>query len=127
MDTGAHSSAIPEVDLRQICLLAPQSILKEGPAPSFQIRVANRDLETPECTVEFKFEVRDIEFHETFKSNGEPVQPHKWLKVRSKEPHSPRHAPRYPELPLFLYPTKIFLYPTENGRAQILKRHGSPT
>ena len=66
IDTGAHSSAIPEVDFRKIRLLAPQSIVKEGPAPSFQIMVANGDLETPKSTVELKFEVGDIEFHEIF-------------------------------------------------------------
>ena len=33
IDTGAHSSAIPEADLRKIRILAPQSIVKEGPAP----------------------------------------------------------------------------------------------
>ena len=65
-DTGAHSSAIPEADLRKIRLLAPQSIVKEGPAPSFQIMVANGDLETPKSTVELEFEVGDIEFHEIF-------------------------------------------------------------
>ena len=41
VDTGALSSAIPEADLRKIRLLAPQSIVKEGPAPNFQIMVAN--------------------------------------------------------------------------------------
>ena len=41
IDTGAHSSAIPEADFRKIRLLAPQSIVKEGPAPSVQIMVAN--------------------------------------------------------------------------------------
>ena len=66
LDTGAHSSAIPEADLRKIRLLAPQSIVKEGPAPSFQIMVANGDLETPKSTIELKFEVGDIEFHEVF-------------------------------------------------------------
>ena len=60
---GAHSSAIPEADPRKI---APQPIVKEGPAPSFQIMVANGDLETPKSSVELKFEVGDIEFHETF-------------------------------------------------------------
>ena len=64
VDTGALSSAIP--DLRKIRLLAPQSIVKEGPAPNFQIMVANGQLETPKSTVELKFEVGDIEFHETF-------------------------------------------------------------
>ena len=52
IDTGAHSSAIPEAGLRKIRLLALQSIVKEGPAPSFQIMVANGDLETPKSTVE---------------------------------------------------------------------------
>ena len=46
--------------------MAPQSIIKEGPAPSFRIMVANGDLETPKSTVELKFEVGDIEFHEIF-------------------------------------------------------------
>ena len=64
IDTGAHSSAIPEADLRKIRLLAPQSIVKVGPATSFQIMVANGDLETPKRTVELKFEVG--EFHESF-------------------------------------------------------------
>ena len=66
IDTGAHSSAISEADLRKIRLLAPQSIVKEGPAPSFQIMVANGDLETPKSTVELKFEVGDIKIHEIF-------------------------------------------------------------
>ena len=66
IDTGALSSAIPEADLRKIRLLAPQSINKEGPAPSFQIMVAIVQLETPKSTVELKFEVGDIEFHEIF-------------------------------------------------------------
>ena len=66
VDTGALSSAIPEADLRKIRLLAPQSIVKEGPAPGFQIMVANGQLETPKSTVELKFEVGDIEFHEIF-------------------------------------------------------------
>ena len=66
IDTGAHSSAIPEAKLRKIRLLATQSLGKEGPAPFFQIMVANGDLETPKSTVELKFEVGDIEFHEIF-------------------------------------------------------------
>ena len=66
IDTGAHSSAITEADLERILLLVPQSITKEGPAPSFQIMVANGVLETPKNTVELKLEVRDIEFQEIF-------------------------------------------------------------
>ena len=66
VDTGALSSAISETDLRKIRLLALQSIVKEGPAPNFQIMVANGQLETPKSTVELKFEVGDIEFHEIF-------------------------------------------------------------
>ena len=66
IDTGAHSSAKPEADLRKIRLLAPQSIVKEGPSPSFLIMVANGNLETLKSTVELKFEVGDIEFHEIF-------------------------------------------------------------
>ena len=36
VDTGALSSAIPEADLRKTRLLAPQSNVKEGPAPAFK-------------------------------------------------------------------------------------------
>ena len=64
VDTGALSGAIPEADLRKIRQLAPQSINKEGPAPNFQIMVAKGQLETPKRTVEQKFEVGDIDFHE---------------------------------------------------------------
>ena len=66
VDTGALSSAIPETDLRKIRLLASQSIVKKGPAPNFQIMVANGQLETPKGTVKLKFEVGDIEFYEIF-------------------------------------------------------------
>ena len=66
IDTGAHSSATPEAHLRKIRFLASQSLIKEGPAPSFQIVVANGDLETPKSTVELKFEVGDIKIHEIF-------------------------------------------------------------
>ena len=41
VDTGALSSAIPEADLCNIRLLAPQSIITESPAPNFQIMAAN--------------------------------------------------------------------------------------
>ena len=61
IDTGAHSSAIPENTP-----FDTQPIIKEGPAPSFQIMVANGDLKTPKCTVELKFDVGDMEFHEIF-------------------------------------------------------------
>ena len=66
IDTGALSSAIPEMDLRKIRLLSPQSVIREGPPPNFQIMVANGQLETPKSTIELKFEVGDIEFHEVF-------------------------------------------------------------
>ena len=35
IDTGALSRAIPEDDLRKIRLLAPHTILNEGPPPEF--------------------------------------------------------------------------------------------
>ena len=66
IDTGALSSAIPEMDLRKIRLLSPQSVIREGPPPNFQIMFANGQLETPKSTIELKFEVGDIEFHESF-------------------------------------------------------------
>ena len=65
IDTGALSGAIPEMDLRKIRLLSPQSVIREGPPPNFQIMVANGKLETPKSTIELKFELH-IEFHEIF-------------------------------------------------------------
>ena len=64
IDTGALSSAIPEMDLRIMRLLSPQSVIREGQPPNFQIMVANGQLDTPKSTIELKFEVDDIEFHE---------------------------------------------------------------
>ena len=66
IDTGALSSTIPEMDLRKIRLLSPQSVTREGPPPNFQIMVANGQLAAPKSTIELKFEVGDIEFHEIF-------------------------------------------------------------
>ena len=66
IDTGALSSAIPEMNLRKIRLLSPQSVIREGPPPNFQIMVANGQLETPKSTIELNFEVGDIEFREIF-------------------------------------------------------------
>ena len=66
IDTGALSSAIPEGDLRKIRLLAPHTILNEGPPPEFQIMVANGQLEAPIATVELQLEVSDITFREKF-------------------------------------------------------------
>ena len=64
IDTGALSSAIPEADLRKIRLLAPHTIINEGPPPEFQIMVANGQLEAPIATVELQFEVGDSTFRE---------------------------------------------------------------
>ena len=41
IDTGALPSAISEADLRKFRLLAPHTILNEGPPPEFQIMLAN--------------------------------------------------------------------------------------
>ena len=66
IDTGALSSAIPEADLRKIRLLAPHTILNEGPPPEFQNMVANGQLDVPIATVELQSEVGDITFREKF-------------------------------------------------------------
>ena len=66
IDTGAFSSAIPEADLRKFRLLAPHTILNEGPPPEFQIMIANGQLEAPIATVELQFEVGDYTFREKF-------------------------------------------------------------
>ena len=64
IDTGALSSTIQEADLRKIPLLAPHTIIKEGPPAEFQIMVANGQLEAPIAAVELQFEVGDNTFRE---------------------------------------------------------------
>ena len=66
IDTGALSSAIPEMDLRKFRLLSRQSVIREGPLPNNQILVANGQLETPKSTIELNFEDSDSEFHKIF-------------------------------------------------------------
>ena len=75
VDTGALSSAIPESDIRKIQVLAPQSIIKDGPAPNFRLMVAIGQLENSKSTVELKFEVGDIDFHEIFIVMQKPTSP----------------------------------------------------
>ena len=64
--TGALSIAILEADLRKIGLLAPRTILNEGPLPEFKFMLANGQLEAPIATVELQFEVGDIKCREKF-------------------------------------------------------------
>ena len=66
MNTPTLSSAIPEMHLRKTRLFSPQFFIREGPPPKIQIMVANGQLETPKSTMELKFEVGDIDFHEFF-------------------------------------------------------------
>ena len=66
IETGALSGAILEADSRKIFLLAPHTILNEGPPPNFRIMVANGQLKIPFGIVELKFEVGDITFSEKF-------------------------------------------------------------
>ena len=66
IDTAALSSPIPEMNLRNIRLLSPQSAIRESPPPKVQKLVANGQFETPKSTIEPNFEVGDIEFHKIF-------------------------------------------------------------
>ena len=66
IDTGALSNAIPEADLRKIRLMAPHTIINEGPPLELRIMVANGQLEAPIATVELQFEVGDITIREKF-------------------------------------------------------------
>ena len=54
------------MDLRKVRLLSPQSVIQEGLRLNFQIMVANGQLGIPKSTIELKFEVGDVEFHEIF-------------------------------------------------------------
>ena len=66
IDTGALTSAISEEDLNKIKLLSNEAIRDTGPAPNFQIMVANGQLERPIGTVLLQFEVADFQFQENF-------------------------------------------------------------
>ena len=114
VDTEVLSSAIPEADLRKIRSLAFQSIIKEGPAPNFQIMVANWQLETPKSTVELKFEVGDIDFHEIFITH----QSFDWSFVPPTEQQHSGHETRSPEFHFFFKAIK-------NCRSQTHQRYGA--
>ena len=64
-DTGALTNSISEQDLSKIKLLANEAIKNWSP-PSFQIMVANGQLEVPTGTVLIEFEVADVEEKENF-------------------------------------------------------------
>ena len=66
IEIDALSRAILEADLRKLQLLAPHTIIIEGPPTKFQIMVANGQLEAPNATVELQFEVGDIAFGQKF-------------------------------------------------------------
>ena len=66
IDTGALTSAISEADLNKIKLLSNEAIKDSGPAPNFQIMVANGQLERPIGTVLLELEVADFQFQENF-------------------------------------------------------------
>ena len=107
IDTGALSGAIPEVDIRKI-LLAPHTILNEGPPPEFQIMVANGHLDAPIATVEMKFEVGDITFGEQFVVMTNPIP--------TTQQYHTRNVSRKPEL-------SLLFNAIEKWRADIPKRH----
>ena len=66
IDTGVFSSAILEMDYKNLCLPSPQSVIRKSPPPNIQIMLSNVQLEPHKNTIELKFEVDDIEFHEIF-------------------------------------------------------------
>ena len=66
IDTGALTSAISEADLNKIKLLSNEAIKDTGPAPNFQIMVANCPLERPIGRVLLEFEVADFQYQKNF-------------------------------------------------------------
>ena len=96
IDTGALSSAIPETDLRKIRLLSPQSVIREGLPPNFQIMVANGQLETPTSTIEL---------------NGAFDRTNHRTNVLSAKSYSSGHETRDRELTVLLYAAQNSGYP----------------
>ena len=90
VDPEALFSAIPEADLRKIRLQAPQSNIKVGPAPNFQIMVANGQLETSKSIF------RNLHGH------GKTHQSTNWPLIPSKQKYYFGHETGCPQFPLFL-------------------------
>ena len=66
VDSKAFVSAIAQNDLETIKQKAPNNILKIDDPPSFQIQVANGQLEKPLSTTTLKFEIGDKSFAKHF-------------------------------------------------------------
>ena len=66
VDSGAYVSAIAQKELDRIKQPAPSNILKIDEPPSFQIQVANGQLEKPIATATLKFDIADHIFTEHF-------------------------------------------------------------
>ena len=66
VDSGAYASAIAQNDLDTVKEKAPNNILKSDDPPSFQIQVANGQLEKPSATATPKLEIGDDNFSEHF-------------------------------------------------------------
>ena len=65
-DSGAFVSVIAQDDLETIKQKVPKNILKIDDPPTFQIQVANGQLEKPLSTATLKFEIGDNSFAEHF-------------------------------------------------------------
>ena len=113
MDKGSLSGAIPEAYLRKNRLLAPHTLLNEGPPRDFQILVANGHLEAPIATVETKFEVGDFTFG-TFYKFDKPYKPFEWSSIPTTKQDNTRYASRNPKFSLLLNETWILDLPKYN-------------
>ena len=92
IDTRALTSAISEEDLNKIKLLSNEAIKDIGPAPNFQIMVANGQLERPIGTVLLQFEVADFQFQENFivmKVLPNPLITFPYLSMQLRQEHTP--------------------------------------
>ena len=66
VDSRSSVSVIAQNDLQAIKQKAPNSILKIDDPPSFQVQVANGQIEKPLSTATLKFEIGDNSFAEQF-------------------------------------------------------------
>ena len=64
IDMGVLSDDILELDLGKLRLLAPHTILNEGPPPEFQMMVVHGQLEAPVSTAELQMKVGDKTFRQ---------------------------------------------------------------
>ena len=99
--TSALTNVIAELNLHQILLLAPRTILNGSQPPEFQIMVATGQLEASFATVELHFEVAENFFGEKFLITTNITSPLNGLLFLQRNTTRFDMRQRFPNFPFF--------------------------